>query len=164
MRRSNQSRPRYKSRLNRDRVSLLLSMLLICSSSLSDSESLFPESRSSLILLLVLLACSLLSLSLTCNKVSLHFRVVRPDMWQGQPSAQDKQPKPHTLAGILQKAVVRQLVLLSHEGRSWTKRSNSPKTIHACCWNFLTELIATVPILWIRLAWDVTNVTLFDNE
>jgi hypothetical protein len=32
--------------------------------------------------------------------------------------------------GILNKAVVRQLVLLSHEGRSWTKRSSSPKTIH----------------------------------
>ena len=96
MRRSRQSRPRYKSRLIKGRVSLLVSMLLICSSSLSDSESLWPEPRSSLILLLVLLACSLWSLSLTCNKVSLHFRVVRPGMWQVYTTAQDRRPRPHT--------------------------------------------------------------------
>ncbi len=112
MRSNKQSRPRYKSRLNKDRVSLLPSMLLPCSSSLSDSESMSPRSRSSLILLLVLFACSFLSLSLTCNKISLHFRVVRPGMWQGQLTAQDTRPKTHTLAGILQKAVVRQLVFL----------------------------------------------------
>ena len=110
MRRSKQSRPRYKSRLNKDRVSLLLSMLLSCSSSLSDSELLSLEPRSSLILLLVLFACSLVSLSLTCNKVSLHFRVVRPGMWQGQPTTQEPRPKDNTLVKVLQKAVVRQLV------------------------------------------------------
>ncbi len=119
MRRSNQSRPRYKSRLNKDRVSPLASMLLLCSSSLSDSESLFLESRSSLTLLLVLFACSLLSLSFACNKVSLHFRVVRPDMWQEQHTAQDTRPKTHRLEKILQKAVVRQLVLFISSHQVW---------------------------------------------
>jgi hypothetical protein len=122
MKRSRQSRPRYKSRLIKGRVSLLVSMLLMCSSSLSDSESLCPEPRSSLILLLVLLACSLWSLSLTCNKVSLHFRVVRPGMWQEYTTAQDRRPRPHThKTKFLQKAVVRQLVLfykLDQESRS----------------------------------------------
>jgi len=48
----------------------------------------------------------------------------------------DKKANIHTLRQrqirISRKAVVRQLALLSHEGRSWTKRSSSPKTIHAC--------------------------------
>ena len=119
MRRSNQSRPRYKSRLNKDRESRLPSVLMLCSSSLSDSESVSLESRSSLILLLVLFACSLLSLSFVCNKVSLHFRVVRPDMWQEQHTAQDTRPKTHRPAGILQKAVVRQLVLSVSSHQVW---------------------------------------------
>ena len=92
MRIHKQSNPRYKSRLNSDSDSVISFVLLLCSSSLSESE-LSLRSRRSLILFLVLIACSLVSLSLTCNKVSLHFRVVRPGMWQRQLTRQDTRPK-----------------------------------------------------------------------
>ncbi len=96
MRNHKQSRPRYNSRLSTGRESANSLMLLFCSSSLSVSESLSLRSRRSLILFFVLFACSLVSLSLTCNKVSLHFRVVRPGMWQRQLTKQDTRPKNFT--------------------------------------------------------------------
>ena len=93
MRINRQNSPRYKSRLNSDRESVISLVLLLSSSSLSESEPISLRSKSSLILFLVLVACSLVSLSLTCNKVSLHFRVVRPGMWQRQLTRQDTRPK-----------------------------------------------------------------------
>ncbi len=98
MRIHKQSRPRYKSRLNSDRESATSFVLLFCSSSLSEPEPISLRSKRSLILFLVLIACSLVSLSLTCNKVSLHFRVVRPGMWQRQLTRQDTRPKNYSHA------------------------------------------------------------------
>ena len=123
IRSNKQSRARYKTRLDSGRVSILASLLLPCSSSLSESELKSLVSRSSLILFLVLLACSLVSLSLTCNKVSLHFRVVRPGMWRRWPTRQDTRPKTHTQGKILVKAVVRQLVLflINSDQRFWSE-------------------------------------------
>ncbi len=95
IRSNKQSRARYKTRLDSGWVSLLTSLLLSCSSSLSESELKSLVSRSSLILFLVLLACSLVSLSLTCNKVSLHFRVVRPGMWRRRLTRQDTRSRTH---------------------------------------------------------------------
>ena len=112
MRIHKQSSPRYSSRLSNDRDFVYSLMLLLCSSSLFESESLCLDSRSSSIQFLVLFACSLVNLSLTCNKVSLHFLVVRLGMWQRKLTRQDTRPKTRTLARILRKAVVRQLVLL----------------------------------------------------
>ena len=139
IRSNKQSRQRYRSRLNSDRVSQLPSLLLSCSFSLSESELKSLVSRSSLILFLVLLACSLVSLSLTCNKVSLHFRVVRPGMWRRGLTRQDTRPKAHKVR--------------SWKGQLWDNLF--------CSWSTQTKGLGLNLFLWLFESRQIFDLDLF---
>jgi hypothetical protein len=99
----------------------------------------------------------------------LHFRVVRPGMWQRQLTRQDTRPKEtqdtHTHVGKgLAKGSCETTCFVESWGKKLDKKIQLTQDHSWLLKKNWTELTATVHLLWIQLAWDGTNVTFSDNE